>query len=87
MLVFGELGDEHVFDRDDRREGLAVTLDHEAIAAVGTAADDLGKVLSELARRHGVGVSEVVAGDAVFEVVRHAVIFKRIVYTYESLST
>ena len=87
VLVFHELGNEHVLDRDDRREVLAVTLDHEAVAAVGTAADDLGQLLPELTRSHGVGVSEVVVGDAVFEVVGHDVISGRFVYTYESLST
>src|SRR5665647_1935429 len=87
VLVFHELGNEHVLDWDDRREGLAVTLDHEAVAAIRAAADDLGQLLSELARGHGLGVSEVVVCDAVFEVVGHGVTSRRFAYTHESLST
>ena len=74
LLVLHELGQEHVLDRDDGCERLSMTLDHEAIAAVGTATDDLRQLFSELARRHGLGVSEVIAGDAVLEVVGHRVI-------------
>ena len=51
-----------------------MTLDDQAVTAVGAAAYDLRELVPQLARGHGGGVSEVFVGDALGKVMGHGVV-------------